>query len=351
MPDPEIKQDEAVLPPAPARDPAPSDAPKPVDEVAPKKASAAVPLVLAGVVAAALGYGAAYLGLGMQFSPLAQRMSAIEADLAARPDPSAALDALRTAVEAQGAAQTDMQTALADQIAAAIAPVAAQIEAFESRLNTAEAAPSGAPIDTSAFTAEIDALREQLAAQGAQLQDFASARATEVAEATQTAVAAATAAASDAQQRLIAATQDRLRAAIDSGAGFAAALADLQAEGVAIPPALQNIETVPTLAQLQDDFPAAARAALVAERGSESGLMGFLQNRFNLRSVAPREGTDADAVLSRAGAAVATGDLTAALAEVASLPPGAQAAMAEWTGAAQARLDAEAAVAAISPAE
>ena len=61
--------------------------------------------------------------------------------------------------------------------------------------------------------------------------------------------------------------------------------------------------------------------------------------------MAPRDGTDPDAVLSRAEAAVNTGDLPAALSELAALPPEAVAAAALWRGQAELRLAAEAAVA------
>jgi hypothetical protein len=53
--------------------------------------------------------------------------------------------------------------------------------------------------------------------------------------------------------------------------------------------------------------------------------------------VAPREGSDPDAVLSRAQAAVRAGDLGAALTEMESLPEAARTAMQDWLDAASAR--------------
>ena len=55
-------------------------------------------------------------------------------------------------------------------------------------------------------------------------------------------------------------------------------------------------------------------------------------------------GDDADAVLSRAGAAVAEGRIEAALTELSALPEAARDAMSDWIAGAQARVGAEAAV-------
>jgi hypothetical protein len=51
----------------------------------------------------------------------------------------------------------------------------------------------------------------------------------------------------------------------------------------------------------------------------------------------PREGDDPDAILSRVQAAVSSGDLETALAEISALPEGAQAEMADWIADAEAR--------------
>ena len=64
--------------------------------------------------------------------------------------------------------------------------------------------------------------------------------------------------------------------------------------------------------------------------------------------LAPRAGSDPDAILSRADAAVNAGDIKGALAEIAALPQSGQAAMAGWTAAAQAWVEANAALAALA---
>jgi hypothetical protein len=68
-----------------------------------------------------------------------------------------------------------------------------------------------------------------------------------------------------------------------------------------------------------------------------SGLGTFFKNQLGARSVTPRDGTDPDAILSRAEAAAATGNLEAALAEVATLPEGVGSIFDEWSALAESR--------------
>ena len=110
-------------------------------------------------------------------------------------------------------------------------------------------------------------------------------------------------------------------------------------------------EVLPTLDQLQMSFDAPARAALTASLKAESKTEGplgavsnFLRVQTGARSVEPREGTDPDAVLSRASALVAQGDLPTALTELQGLPEAGQAAMAGWVAQANAYLAAETAL-------
>ena len=109
---------------------------------------------------------------------------------------------------------------------------------------------------------------------------------------------------------------------------------------------------VPTQAELEADFPDAARAALAAVRAETGDLPGsvgdFFRTQLGIRSLEPREGDDADAILSRADAAVSEGRLDAALSEIAGLPEVAQSALSDWTARAEARRDALAAADAMS---
>ncbi|MFC0813401.1 hypothetical protein ACFHYO_14970, partial [Paracoccus panacisoli] len=149
-----------------------------------------------------------------------------------------------------------------------------------------------------------------------------------------------------------AAAASALGTAIQTGAPREAALAQLQEAGVTPPPAL-TVE-VPTLEALAAEFPPAARAALRAELRSDaasgrgSAIGNFLRAQTGARSVTPHEGSDADAVLSRAGAAVDRGDIAAALKELEALPAPARPAMEPWIARARAAAEAAAAIGALT---
>ena len=145
-----------------------------------------------------------------------------------------------------------------------------------------------------------------------------------------------------------------IRAALDSGAGFAAELEALAALGVDVPEALASArEGVATVSALRREFPAAARAALAAVRaespmgGEIGGVEGFLRKQFGVRSLRRREGGGTDAALSRAEAALAAGRLAEALAEIESLSAAVRGKMADWAGLARRRLEAIDAAAAL----
>ncbi len=145
----------------------------------------------------------------------------------------------------------------------------------------------------------------------------------------------------------------QLQAALDTGAPYTAALADLA--DLTAPPALAtNAQAgLPSLQSLRDSFPDAARAALDASLRAAMGqswsdrVGAFLRGQTGARSLTPHAGTDPDAVLSRAEADLATGDLAATLTELQALPPAGQTALAPWLARAQARADAIAAVKAL----
>ncbi len=134
----------------------------------------------------------------------------------------------------------------------------------------------------------------------------------------------------------------RLRAAVEAGAPYFDVISTM--EDVPSELADHARTGMPTLLALQQEFPGAARASLAAPRNyTDEGTIGdrvvaFLRQATNARSLAPREGDSADAILSRAEARVAEGDLSAALEELDSLPRAARPAMADWIAKAEFRL-------------
>ncbi|MRX49647.1 hypothetical protein GI374_04135 [Paracoccus sp. S-4012] len=222
----------------------------------------------------------------------------------------------------------DAQAAQIEALAAR--PVIDPAAAEELRAMAASASETAARIE--ALAAQVGTQLAEAQAQGAEL------------AAQQGRIAAEVAA--TAQRAETAAAVARLETALAEGGSTAEAAAALDAAGVETPALPAEI---PSLAALRAGWDDAARAGLAAAReaGAETssggGFAGFLRAQTGARSVAPREGGDADAILSRAGAAVTQGDIPAALAELQALPEPAQAAMADWIAQAQARAAAEAA--------
>ncbi|MCV6597725.1 MAG: hypothetical protein OIF40_11685 [Mangrovicoccus sp.] len=146
--------------------------------------------------------------------------------------------------------------------------------------------------------------------------------------------------------------------AIQDGSPYGEALAVLSA-AAPVPEALSaNAEAgVQSYVALRQAYPAAARGALSASLdavGTEAEpldrVVAFFRSQTGARSLEPRDGSDPDAVLSRAEAAVKSGDLDLALTELQALPEAGQAAMSDWVGAASTRVAVVAAAAELSAA-
>jgi hypothetical protein len=294
--------------------------------------------VLGGIIAAAAGFALA------QFVPNGwplQDTSALQTALADQQKQTTALQFALDKLASQPAAappdQTllDRLTALESAKPADIASLEQKLNDLQSRLAALESLPVGA-------AASPEILATQKAA------------ADKVLAAAQATAAQITADAETASKAAVAQTAlGQLQAALESGAPYAAAL-----------PALANLPAIltdnaesglPTLASLQASFPAAARAALESALRANMGeswsdrVTNFLRTQTGARSLTAREGTDPDAVLSRAEAALTKGDLTTALTEITALPSESQVALADWQAQAskrQAAVDAVAALAA-----
>lgn len=295
----------------------------------------------AGVLAAGAGFlGAQYSSQSWPFEP------------GPATDPLAVAQQAQDIAEALEARVTDAEARLdtlpepdLSGVEAQISDVAAAVDAIAARVDALEARPvsDGAPatVDLSDVESEI-----------AQMQDQVAALIAEANVAEQTAAAAA-------QAQLARAALAQVSASLETGVPFADALAEISAASdISIPETLSSVasEGAPTLAGLQADFDPVARDALAAARASVSDegenvgdrLTSFLRARTGARSVEPREGDDPDAILSRIGASIATGNIGDALAEAEALPEEARSAMTDWLARAQTRQQALAAAQALS---
>lgn len=225
---------------------------------------------------------------------------------------------------------------------------AARAELSDQIANLPVATGNGSNIDVAAVQALIEAQNAKIAALIEELQTQT--------EETQTSAAQLEATAADevlfVQAR---ASLSRVQAAIETGSPFGSALADFSdASAAPVPEVLRDAASagVSALAFLQDEFPPLAREALAAARletpTSETTvgkLSAFLARQTGARSVTPREGSDADAVLSRVEAAMRKGALNDALVELDTLPATSKLVLSAWAEAVKRRLDASTAVA------
>lgn len=383
MANPEIRPDEPEMP-VTAPEPAPPPEADAVEvikpDVAPPPQPAPAPVarrssrgffgtLIGGALAAGLGFGAAqYVPDGWplgQTRDLAARVAQqddviaglktgldrLEADLATRPD-EARLRAIETAVAEATAAVAAIPATGND----ALAGLAPRLDALEARLATLEATPltdGGVSAGALAqFQGDLAAIRAEVAAQKAtgasavtEIEKAAEQARARLAEAEAQATALKAEAEATARMAANRAALARVQAALDSGEPFAAALGDLQAGGVEVPAVLAGGAEggLPTLRDLQTAFPEAARLALEASLRSDMGdtfadrVASFVRSQTGARSLTPREGDDPDAVLSRAEAALAAGDLPATLTELGALRPEGQAEMADWVALANRR--------------
>jgi hypothetical protein len=311
-------------------------------------------MMLGGVVAVAAGFGLAravpdLLPMGGQtdlaatVAAQAEEIAALRAELAALPAPDPRMEERLAALEAAPA-----PTGMDDRLTA--------LEASLADLQSRPAA-GGAPAPE--LMAELDALKAQVAALSAGGSVPADViAAAEAAEARlREAQASATALAAEAEAAAVAARRNaaigRIAAALDSGAPYASALAELGGE---VPPVLADNAAVglPTVAELADSFPDAARAALEDALRANMGeswtdrVANFLRSQTGLRSLTPREGNDPDAVLSRAEAALAQGRVADAITELDAMPEAGKPALSDWLAQARLRAEAEAAVATLA---
>ncbi|EBA06325.1 COG4223 family protein [Sagittula stellata] len=341
-----------------------------------KRSGGFVPMLLGGVIAAGLGYGAAYYGLTTGgpdepdpfFAETRATLSDQSAELerlSAGADASRGdLDAIRSQVEgidlsALEGGLTSVQSALSD-IDSRISGLGDDMAAIDGRLTALEKRPveeAVSPEAIAAYERELDALRgevtaqkEALEAEKAALTKQIEAQTAEMERVLSEAQALEVSAEDQARLAENRAALADLTARVQDGRPFSEPVNILTTNGVSVPGALEATagDGVPSIPTLAESYPDAARDALAAARkapasdGEEGGggLASFLTSQMGARSVVPKEGNSADAILSRAEAAIKGGDLQAALAELDALPEEAKAAMSDWIALARLRADA-----------
>lgn len=330
---------------------------EPTDQAVPKSSRGGFfALVFGGVVAAAIGFIVAqYTGnTGWPFGPKSSAVDDLTAVVDAQAQDVSSLVAeiaeLRTQLDGM-APQSDLAKIEDRQNTSQIATdaLASGLDQLKQRLTDIENRPIpevGATVEAvAAYERELVAMRQMFETELSRI-ETAQKEASEAGEVT-------TARANITFER---ASLARVEAALDSGAPFTDALGALSDAEFAVPESLMAAAKtgVPTLAQLQSDFPDAARAALSAsatvdpEAGQFSRFSAFLKAQLGARSLEPREGDNPDAVLSRVEEALRKGNITQSVAELEALPETALDQMSDWITQAQMRQDSLTAVAALA---
>lgn len=377
--------------PEPLPDPEPiaakqaEPAPQPAPVVVQKKGGFMAPF-LGGVIAAGLGFGLCYYLVGegiigtednsaeiAKIGGLESSIAALQSELAtvaAAPSEDPRVDAIAGAVESvEGTVSSvaDQIGTLQGELGTLQSEISAQtglISNLEEQMAAIAALPEGTETADSAAMAALQATlaqqQEENAAMQARLAEAAAAAQAqmEAAQAEMEAVRTQAGALQSETQSAVDEASNRafvsnLSAALENGSSFAGAVDGIT---VPVPEALSTVAAggVETLLDLQRQFPAAARAGLAESLKATVGdkpqdrVFAFLRAQVGARSLEAREGDDPDAILSRAQEAVNAGQLEAALAEIAALPAEGQSAMGAWIGAAQARVDAIAALDALA---
>lgn len=316
-----------------------ADPPAPEPPAAePAKRRGLVPLLLGGMIALAVGAGISYSAMRFAKSTtdsgvvaaLSDRLAAQDAKIATLAETLAALPGPSGSDEATAQALKDI-TARQQALEASLKDLSARIERIEKT-----------PVGTAGGTALDVAAATEAATKAARMAEEEAATLKAEAEAA-------------TRRATLVAASGQLAAAIETGAALQPALDLLTQSGVTIPPGLADVaQGAPTLRALRDTFPPAARDALAlslretADGSLWSRFTAFIRSQTGARSLTPVAGTDPDAILSRAEAALTTGDLAAALSEISGLPPEGQARMAEWVGLAGKRMAALSAMATLT---
>jgi hypothetical protein len=225
-----------------------------------------------------------------------------------------------------------------------------QSEMFNRRIQALESGSSsslGSSAETEAYRQAVSKIQADLENQRIQISKISDDLRTQAREVKQQTKVQDQSAKEIAKSNLTFNALDKIQASVESGLGYQTILAELsRSTDLSLSPAIvENAESgVASLKSLQNQFSAAARKALKKIRGeqvsseNESAVWAFVKTQLGFRSLTPQEGVSADAVLSRAQAAVSDGDIGAALLEIKTLTDVGQTALKEWSLAAESRI-------------
>ncbi len=344
-----------------------NDTPKDETPKSDKPKSVFMPMLLGGVLSGAIGFGAASYYFMNRPSEVEQNLAKVQAT---QENQQAALKDVTAQVSGLPEAVAKAQTALADlskvsnskdeSLSAGLSDLAAKLQDIDARLTTLEKRPVAEGGMTSeaaaAYERELQTMRDLLATQRADIEKLAAEATARIEGVAQQAAEAEKSAEQTAKATAVKVAVAQLQSALDNGGAFEATVANLAEAGVDVPLVLKDAAKggVPTLLDLQETYPQAARAGLAASVKATTGdgvgdkIGAFFRSQVGARSLAPREGDDPDAVLSRAEAALGKGDIAGVIALVGALPEEGQAAMAGWVKQAETRLQAVEAVRALA---
>lgn len=299
----------------------PEPAPVQTQQAAEPRSGGFFPTVLGGVVAAGIGFAASlYLfpDWGRSDQAADDRVPQLEALITKH---SEAIDALQNQGADKKIPDVSGLQASQEELGAAMAGLIKRLEQVETNLEGLASLASGTGVDADALLAlqdQITQQRSEIEAMLGQAQGM------------------------EAEARLAAqrAALGQIQIAMDTGSAFSAPVSELSAAGVAVPQDLSQFsgEGVKSLAELQESFPELAREALGIARstaGEDNGSQGvgaLLRSALGARSLEPQEGDSADAVLSRAEAALREERLHDVLSELQALPEPALAILTDWSG-------------------
>ena len=322
----------------------------------PKKAANRTNLVVlmtGGILAVAIGFGAA-IGLykyGVLFSPASPNEAQIDikTNISKQNEQFSELEKKVSSVQSKlellilrtGTDNTSGKIEFLgkeiNQFTAELETINLQLSKLSKRTDDLEKRPvlKAVPEDIiEKHSKELEALKETLTQQREQMQAVM-----------QEAEAKETIAKQAAREARIFSTVSRLSTAIKNGDNFAAVLIDFEAAiNFKAPDILHKYAETGFVSkeQLIKDFPIAARLALNSARSEAKDAQGktfadYLKTQLKARSVMPREGMSADAILSRAEAAVKDDRMTDALSELDALDLIARDQMGDWISKARER--------------